>query len=415
MEQMTIPLEVFCESDKQHYLSDDTNIVFCQTDEKYYLKDDDNIIRCETDDKYYFSDDDDIIYIDGSYYLSGDDDIYCCDDCGTYVMRSDINEVSGGNYVCDRCLDNYVKCYECDVYHPIENTNYLENLDINVCVRCFDRYYAYCDRCEAYYHINNSCNCEEEEEYNTIHNYSYKPDAIFYRLKELKKKTLFLGIELETENFSGSLYSTNEIAEKVQSLTSFIYLKEDGSLTNGFEIVSHPFSWNWYRKNKSIFSKILSTLRDSKFRSYQSGNCGLHIHLTRNYFTNLEVYKIVKFFECEKDFITSLSQRNNGSTHYCQKNIDNPKYIAKNKYGSDRYRECNLTNCETIEFRFFRGTTNEASFLKAIQFCFSFTNWIKQASLNDINKKSYYQFVLNNKKSNKHLIDFIERKKLCVL
>jgi hypothetical protein len=160
---------------------------------------------------------------------------------------------------------------------------------------------------------------------------------------------------------------------------------------------------------------MLSALRDNKFRSYQSGNCGLHIHLTRNYFSSLELYKIVKFFESEKHFITSLSQRNNGSTRYCAKNIDNPKHVAKNKYGSDRYRECNLTNDYTIEFRFFRGTTNEAGFLKAIEFCFSFADYVKQVPLNNINKYSFYQFILINKKTYKNLIAFIERRQLCVL
>ena len=67
--------------------------------------------------------------------------------------------------------------------------------------------------------------------------YGYKPEVIFYGQGDR-----FFGVELEIDG--GGEYTDN--AESILSIANWeqnlIYCKHDGSLDEGFEIVTHPMS-----------------------------------------------------------------------------------------------------------------------------------------------------------------------------
>ncbi len=59
-----------------------------------------------------------------------------------------------------------------------------------------------------------------------------------------------------------------------------IYIKSDGSLDDGMEIVSHPMTLDFHKQFcwKEIMRKAISL----GYRSHQTGTCGLHIHVNRD-------------------------------------------------------------------------------------------------------------------------------------
>ena len=59
-----------------------------------------------------------------------------------------------------------------------------------------------------------------------------------------------------------------------------IYIKYDGSLDDGFEIVSHPATLN-YHLNDFPWEDILHYAVQMGYRSHQTSTCGLHIHVNR--------------------------------------------------------------------------------------------------------------------------------------
>ena len=170
-----------------------------------------------------------------------------CSHCGRSIWRDDSRN---GEY-CQDCYDNlYETCTECgdDVCRD----------DV-----CYHNDEPYCQNC--YDEINDSI----------IHDYYYKPDPIFYG-----KGQPHYGIELEIDE--GGEYDDN--AERILNIgnriNEHIYCKHDGSLDDGFEIVSHPATLE-YHTNTIPWKKILDEALEMGYYSHNSGTCGLHVHINR--------------------------------------------------------------------------------------------------------------------------------------
>jgi hypothetical protein len=109
----------------------------------------------------------------------------------------------------------------------------------------------------------------------------------------------------------------------------------------------------------------------------------MHIHISKANFTTWHLYRFLKFFVENKEFIVSISQR---KIEKLQKwaNIEDENdssliYKAKKKDGNDkRYVAINLQNKATIEIRIFRGTLNSNSFMKNIEFAHSLFMYTKE-------------------------------------
>lgn len=241
----------------------------------------------------------------------------------------------------------------------------------------------------------------------TIHDYSYKPKPVFFCEKDEKTK-LFFGIELETEK--GDSSSLNNLENK------FFYLKEDSSLNNGFELVTHPLSQAWIVKNQHKIKIILDTLKNATAKSYNTSTCGMHVHVSKNAISLLQLVKIVKFFIEQKNFILKLSQRKAANLQrWASLDFSNKfvKYVKEKN--SSRYVAINLQNQNTIEFRIFRGTLKFESFMKNLEFLFSLLDFTREEGYIQITLDNYSKFLTKNKKDYKNLINFLTEKNiLCV-
>lgn len=179
-----------------------------------------------------------------------------CRCCGERILR---RYAVDGN-LCEQCVDDhYTYCSGCGALVYNDDVYYTDDNE-------YDRDYPYCDSC---YHKYNE---------KVIHDYYYKPDPVFFG-----DGKLYMGIELEIddagedEEYAGEIYNTANLT------TDHLYLKHDGSLYNGFELVSHPMTIE-YHKNKMPWSSILSRAIHMGYRSHQTDNCGLHIHINRSAF-----------------------------------------------------------------------------------------------------------------------------------
>lgn len=157
------------------------------------------------------------------------------------------------------------------------------------------------------------------------------------------------------------------------------YCEEDGSLSDdGFEIITQPhsieefFKLNWH----DAFEYLI----ENGYRAHDAGNCGLHLHFSREWFGDTEaervqnIAKMVIFYDRNFDTLYKLSRRSN--TEYCSRDYSSHDFAqsltdadAENlmdgkKYGS-RYTAVNLTcydRHKTVEFRLGRGTLNYDTF-----------------------------------------------------
>ena len=156
------------------------------------------------------------------------------------------------------------------------------------------------------------------------------------------------------------------------------YCKHDGSLDDGFEIVTHPLTLD-YHKNEMPWQAIVDRAKALGYTSHQAGTCGLHVHVNRNAFGETEarqdavIARILFFFEKNWEELLKFSRRtqyqlDQWAARYGYK--DQPKELldhAKKSAHAGRYTSVNLTNKNTIEFRIFRGTLKYNTLIATLQ------------------------------------------------
>jgi hypothetical protein len=100
-----------------------------------------------------------------------------------------------------------------------------------------------------------------------------------------KNERLFFGIEIEVEA-RDNLRESAEYAHQLESM-DLAYLKHDGSLNNGFEIVTHPMSHDFFKNEATrlLCSNGRSAYQEGiRVKSWDTRTCGLHIHISRTGF-----------------------------------------------------------------------------------------------------------------------------------
>ena len=156
-----------------------------------------------------------------------------------------------------------------------------------------------------------------------------------------------------------------------------LYIKHDGSLSDGMELVSHPMTLAFHQREMPWRDVFREAVRMG-YTSHQARTCGLHIHVNRTAFGDTEqeqedvIARILYFVENHWNELLRFSRRTRTqmeqwAARYGRK--DDPKAVLdhakRNEF--ERYKCVNLTNTETIEFRMFRGTLKWNTFLATLQ------------------------------------------------
>lgn len=343
----------------------------------------------ETDSGYY-AHDNNCIDVEGEIYHSEiDSDEYIIDDItGEYVLTSNSVEVNNGRHTYFVHENNANSVNDIYYFHG----QYVDQhyIDRNGLVWCED---SLCYESDVYYwESDGEYHFEPEENSRLIHSYSYKPNPEFFKLSFENNRIPFFGIELEVERKSSSDISHDEMVELIDD--GMYYFKSDGSLNDGFEIVTHPLSFNYIHNSQDIFKNMLQQLQKNGYNSYDANTCGMHIHISKNAFSTWHFYRFLKFFVENKEFIVSISQRKLDKLQKWANIEENTNdeliYKAKKKFGnSSRYVAINLSNSHTIEIRIFRGTLNFNSFMKNIEFVhalYSYTMESNECTMDGLKK-----------------------------
>lgn len=307
-----------------------------------------------------------------------------CYVCGA-VHTEDKMTRFDGKELCLECFSREtIVCSHCG--ERIWSVDNQGTLSMPLCTDCYDEHYTSCAECgriinrdDAYYEdCDNEPMCHRCYESNRVHNYIedyyYKPEPIFYG-----EGNRFFGVELEVD-CGGEVDDNAASVMRVGngSGKENIYCKHDGSLEEGFEVVSQPMTLD-YHLNEMPWKNILIRLKNMGYLSHQAGTCGLHIHVNR---TSLgETYedqeetiaRILYFFEKNWEELLKFSRRTKyqlerWAARYGYK--DKPKEIldhAKNGGNNGRYSCVNLQNSNTVEFRIFRGTLKLNTIIATLQ------------------------------------------------
>lgn len=323
----------------------------------------------------------------------------CCHDCEEYY-HDDMVRTVYGNSICDECFnDNYFTCDTCNENHHTDQSSYNEDRGIDQCNSCYQESIP-------------SINSDPNDYCYHVRNYSNSSDAVDLGFKGKAPDKLFYGIELETRSWSpDNLIHNAELICEDYVLKKFMILTEDGSIGKyddnycNFEIVTAPATISEHKKHWEKFFSL-----DFKgLTSWKSGSCGMHVHVSRNALSPLQIGKLVVFVNksFNKDFITTIAGRYNND--YAK--IKNKRLTDGVKHHSDRYEAINLTNDNTIEFRLFRGTLLKLHFYANLEFVAALVAYTNVCSHNDLNYVDFWSWVKEQPgKSYKNLIEFLHSK-----
>ena len=344
---------------------------------------------------------DDIRDMDDNVHVNGE---LWCTNCASYCQRCEDGMPSENSHTvdneewCDYCWENYSYYCENCCESTSENTTYVG--DNPYCETCFMDNCYYCDDCDESYHNDYPCDCRESNPIEgkccrgyrasgTIHDYSCKPAPIF---KGVSKHKMYLGFELETE--MPRVDSASSFASS--ALLGTAYLKHDGSISNGFEIVTHPHTHQQYRDNSALLWDTIETLRkDHDARSWDTDTCGLHIHLSRDGFSSgAHMHRFIAFVYKNAPHMMKFAGRKSRFARfndvYTFDEYDRPVFSIKHKVGSpdrnhtERYSAVNTQNPNTIELRFFRGTMKASGVLSALDLAQAMVEYTRELRLDDV-------------------------------
>lgn len=341
-------------------------------------------MKCENCERKF----NDLIDVDGDLLcqecIESNSDIGYCSDCGQYHYSDNMYYVNGiDRYVCEDCLDNgnYFQCHDCGEYFHSYDAISCYGGNYYVCDRCRDNYYTYVDCCDTYIDNDNTYYSEENDCYYCEEHYHEDRDIYGYHgFNDWQKHTLenenppfCIGFELEVENTKRT-HDNNDLARFAKD-TYPVICSRDGSINDGFEIVSHPLSYNYIVENQDKLKYMLEELSNRGCESHNPGTCGLHFHVTHPHNDDI-IDRIILIMETYKQELIAYSRRTSSQIQNWCKFLSDVKegedckslyYIKKNKETSTRYMALNLTNYNTIEFRIFRGTLNFDTFMASVE------------------------------------------------
>lgn len=257
--------------------------------------------------------------------------------------------------------------------------------DLYLCTHCRERYYIRCSRCNRLIHEDHAYYDSDDDDTpfcvtcyhnadrtNGIRNYYYKPQPIFYG-----NTKRYLGVELEVDGAGEDRDNARRVLAVANRDADHLYIKHDGSLDEGFELVTHPMSLNYHRHTMP-WEAVLKTVIDLGYHSHQANTCGLHCHVNRTAFGETEaeqeavIARILFFVEKHWTELLKFSRRTprqleRWASRYGYKEQPHEILDHAKKGGNGRYTCVNLTNEHTIEFRMFRGTLKYNTLIATLQ------------------------------------------------
>ncbi|WP_028478888.1 hypothetical protein [Nocardia sp. CNY236] len=258
--------------------------------------------------------------------------------------------------VCRTCAPDYERCVDCNV-RAVHTTDTDRGEVCSDCLRSYDE----CMDCEQLVPIEvdrcAACTCHDDER---IHFYNYHPTPIFHG-----EGSLFLGMELEL--ITPRKYFSDAVDLAIDHLDGLGYLKRDGSIRPiGFEMVTHPMSWDYARA--SFPWQLLTKLHLLDCRTDSS--VGIHIHVSRSGFTSpAHILRWMKLFYRNESQVCTLARRRSDQwAKFSPAAREAAAEYAKGSTRGDRYHAINVRPEHTFELRIFQSSLRQRQVKAALAF-----------------------------------------------
>jgi hypothetical protein len=235
-----------------------------------------------------------------------------------------------------------------------------------------------------------------------------------------------MGVELELVTSGGVSSAIDDLRNQLGA--EYMICKSDGSLPDGgVEIVTAP------RGLLEHIKRFKDWEINSYYRAWNTGKCGMHVHVDSRAFTRMTLGKFIVFINDAKnaEFIRKIAGRHphidTQAQTYCaaegQEAMENPSKALKGK-SSNRYYMVNTTclrspeanrlgvryvgerSFNTIELRVFRASLKKERLLAQIEFTHAVIMFCRIASMRDLNGVSFLKWLKTTDNRYPHLADW---------
>ena len=275
----------------------------------------------------------------------------------------------------------------------------------DVCIRDSGNYRLCAVACNAWFLADDTCNCDG------VHRWSYKPLIYSFQSGRSQKTdssiTPYLGFELEVETV-GPLATRRHGSTLLQDIAGeWAYAVHDGTLANdgqgGFEIVTHPFTFQWFNENWLTIETLLERLSADGYRSWEGGRCGMHVHISRRPMTEAHQMKFLQFIYGSANLAMCVGQRgprDRGLTRFAPFDQEDRAQFLNSKIRGDvnpgaegHYAALNANNHATYEARWFRGTLQPKSFRKNVEFVHAAWTFTRKFGFTSANESNFMEWL----------------------
>ena len=326
------------------------------------------------------------------------DYIHACDDCGHIDHADNGSWAYDENWICESCIDN----------------NYRWSDSRDTYVSCDD----YDDEQEE----------EDDDDYHIIGDYHDSKSVVGHipSAYDKRKPRILLGMELEVEISDD--YNRNDKAQQLYDAIKYTpyedgvthrycFIEHDGSLNNGFEIVTGYTGLDVHAKQLEFFKKPWRGVR-----SHDTRTCGLHVHIDKKGVSLFHACKMVFFINDSNNqkLIKDIARRANADYAQIKNKKASYQWLKRAKasgnplnYLNEERREAlNFQNENTIEFRLFKGTLRYETIMACLEFTYATWFFTRDTGVNELTTPNFINFICQpqNRESTKFLRAYLREK-----
>ena len=328
--------------------------------------------------------------------------------------------------ICSGCFnreqEELQQCSTCNVWDYENEFQYYEFIDESVCRNC-QSMISECRGCGQDSWNDGDHECDESEA--TIKSWDFRPSGGF-TFHGTDPNHMFMGFELEVECESGNLYDSAQRVDNVLAKYNRGFLKNDGSLNDGFEIVTQPHTLDEY--TEKFPWEIVSDLREWGFRSWDTDTCGFHVHISRkafgwrdrqerdsNYNEGRYHAHLLRFTKLIYDNSRHVTRYVSGrNSERWASYSDRTHLLDKVKFGNQsnsRYSAVNVANTQTVEVRVFKGSLKVERIKAYLQFVHSVAEYTRNLHVspneNNLMWRKYTGWLRKNEQTYPELVSLI--------
>ena len=330
----------------------------------------------------------------------------------------------GSEWLCESCADELtVVCEACG--ERIYSEDAVEDSNYTLCESCFDEDYVRCADCDrilrrdrVYWDDDDAyCSSCWDEHCSVIHEYSYTPDLVFHG-----KGLRHFGVELEIDDGGTVNSNAQKLLDIANKDAENLYIKTDGSLDDGLELVTHPMTLA-YHLNEMPWAAVLRKAQEMDYLSHAAGTCGLHVHISRLAFGctyEQQEASIARLLYCVEKFWAELlrfsrrtqGQMNRWAARYGIRLTPSEQMNHAKNSCAGRYTAVNLTNADTVEIRMFRGTLKLNTLKATLQMVNHLVEVAVSMSDSEVQDMSWFDFL--DTVHEPELIQYLKERRLYV-